>query len=287
MIITRISGGLGNQMFQYAIARSMAQRNVNIFKLDISFYPKQTLRKYELDLFNIDENIATEKECIKLRGNEGFLFKVLKKLKLPIKRPTSYTKEKQNTIFDEEVYKRTGDIYLDGFWQNEKYFIDIREVLIQDFSPKHEISKEAQQYLNDIENSNSISLHVRRGDYVADPHTNSVHGVCGIDYYKRAINYIMEHTINPIFYIFSDDIAWCKDNFNFIEEKVFVENTKSTMDDLELMKRCKHNIIANSSFSWWGAWLNDNESKIVLSPLKWINNNPKDLKWVPNKWIQI
>ncbi len=286
MIITRISGGLGNQMFQYAIAKSLAKKNNDIFKVDLSFYPKQTLRKYELNLFNIEEIIATEKECIELRGNEGSLFKVLKKLKLSIKRPTSYTKEKQYTIFDKEVYKLQGEIYLDGFWQNEKYFTSIREELIQDFSLKHEISVEAQKHLKDIKNTNSVSLHIRRGDYVSDAHTNNVHGVCDIEYYKNAINYINEHVTDPMFYIFSDDIFWCKKNFYFLKEKVFIDDTKSAIDDLELMKQCKHNIIANSSFSWWGAWLNKNEKKIIIAPKIWFSFNP-DMNLALEGWTKI
>jgi uncharacterized protein (DUF1499 family) len=271
MIITRISGGLGNQMFQYAIAKSIAQKNNDTFKLDITFYPKQTLRKYELNLLNINENIALENESIQLRGKEGFIFRVCKKLSLPLNRPTSYLQEKENTVFDETIYNQEGNIYLDGFWQNEKYIIDIRKELIQDFTPKNNRSIEAQKYLNNINKTNSISLHVRRGDYVSNQHTNNVHGVCDINYYKRAIDYIKNEIENPIFYIFSDDIIWCKENFSFLKEKVFIDKTENLIDDLELMMHCKHNIIANSSFSWWGAWLNTNKQKIVISPILWWN----------------
>ena len=127
MVIVRLMGGMGNQMFQYAIAKSMAQRNNDIFKLDLSFYPKQTLRKYELDLFKINENIATEKECIKLRGKEGFFFKIANKLNMPLNRPFAYIREKQISLFDEKMFSLKGDIYLDGYWQNEQYFKKIRK----------------------------------------------------------------------------------------------------------------------------------------------------------------
>ena len=286
MIITRISGGLGNQMFQYAIAKAMAKRNNDTFKLDLSFYPRQSLRKYELDLFKIVENIAIKSECRTFRGNEGLIYKVFKKLNLTVPRPVSYVKEIQNTVFEEDVFDHNGDIYLDGFWQNEKYFKDIKAELTQEFSPINDISKEAQNYLEDIKNCNSVSLHVRRGDYISDQHTNNVHGVCGLDYYKRAIKHMVEHTNEPVFYIFSDDIVWCKKNFDFLDENVFVDATKSTIDDLELMKNCKHNIIANSSFSWWGAWLNNSDKQIVISPLHWVKNNPNNFKWVPDTWLQ-
>lgn len=288
MIITRISGGLGNQMFQYAIAKSMAKKNNDIFKLDISFYPKQILRKYELNYFNIEENIASKEECENLRGSEEFIYKVKNKLGLDINRPKPYTFENNITLFDKELYDKNGDIYLDGFWQNENYFKSIREVIINDFTPKNRISNEANKHLHDITSVNSVSLHIRRGDYVADEHTSSVHGICGLDYYNNAIEYISDKIENPAFYIFSDDIAWCKENFDFIKNKIFIDDTKSAIDDLELMKNCKHNIIANSTFSWWGAWMNTNDKKIVIAPKVWfIDEKWKNLSIALNDWIKI
>jgi hypothetical protein len=288
MIITRITGGLGNQMFQYAIAKSIAKKNSDIFKLDISFYPKQSLRKYELNLFNIEENIATEEECARLRGSEGLWFKIKRKLNLSINRPKSYTFENNLTLFDKEVWNKKGDIYLDGFWQNESYFKDIRDEILKDFTLKQDISNEAKKYLKNIQNITSVSLHIRRGDYVENNHTNKVHGICDLDYYKKAIRYINEKVKEPIFYIFSDDISWCKENFNFLENKIFVDNTRSAVEDLELMKYCKHNIIANSTFSWWGAWLNDNKDKIVVAPKIWFEKEEwKNLNLSSEKWTKL
>ena len=177
MIITRISGGLGNQMFQYAIAKSIAKKNNDVFKLDLSFYPKQTLRKYELDLLNIDEQIASEDECIKFRAKENLVFKVKNRLGLTINRPKSYVLESNLTLFDSVIYNREGDIYLDGFWQNEEYFKSIREDILKDFTLKDVIEEEVKKYLERIQNSNSVSLHIRRGDYIDNSHTNNVHGV--------------------------------------------------------------------------------------------------------------
>jgi hypothetical protein len=286
MIIARIAGGLGNQMFQYAIAKSIAKKNSDIFKLDISFYPKQSLRKYELNLFNIEENIATEEECVILRGSEGLWFKIRNKLGLKVKRPDSYYKEKEIAVFDENVFKYDKNIYLDGYWQNENYFTDIRYEILNDFTLKQDISNEAKKHLENIKNINSISLHVRRGDYVQDTHTNKVHGICDFEYYKKAIEHIKNKVEKPMFYIFSDDISWCKENFNFLENKVFIDDTKSALEDLELMKHCKHNIIANSTFSWWGAWLNDNDNKIVIAPKIWWSAK-KDKNIACNKWMKI
>ena len=288
MIITKIMGGLGNQMFEYAIARSMAQRNNDIFKLDISYYskPKQELRTYELNLFNIDETIATEQEYNKLRRRKGFLFNITKAVNALMNRQSFYRKEKEDALFDEEVYNLKGNIYLDGYWQNEKYFKEIREQLIEDFTPKSDISEKAQGYLKDIENTNSVSLHIRRGDYISDLTANNFHGVTNIEYYNRAVDYVNDQVSEPVYYIFSDDIAWCKNNFDFLENKIFVDDTSSAIDDLELMKRCKHNIIANSSFSWWAAWLNENSNKIVITPKVWFSAKI-DLHLAPEEWIRL
>jgi len=283
LIISRLTGGLGNQMFQYAIAKSLAKKNNDTFKLDISFYPKQTLRKYELNLFNIKENIASDHECNQLRGKEDFLFKVFKKLGFE-KRPNSYYKEKEIAIFDDNIFHLKGDIYLDGYWQNENYFKDIRNDILKNFTLKQDISKEAKNYLEQIKNSNSVSLHIRRGDYVQNIDTNKTHGICDINYYKKAIKYIRDNVSNPIFYIFSDDIKWCKENFNFLEKKIFIDKTKSALEDLELMKNCKYNIIANSTFSWWGAWLNENKEKIVIAPKTWWSVRPNKTI-VSKNWI--
>lgn len=286
MIIVRISGGLGNQMFQYAIGKAMAVKNQDCLKLDTSFYTKPTHLNYELNLFNIDEAVATEGECKELRGSEGLFFKMSKKINLLWPRPPAYEKEKQCTVFDAEIYNLQGDIYLDGFWQNEKYFSNIREQLRNEFVPKSEISANAKKYIPGMVKADSVCLHVRRGDYVSDPHANRVHGVCSLEYYKKAIQYISDKVQNPIFYIFSDDIAWCQENFSFLDSKVFVNDTESAIDDLMLMTHCKHSIIANSSFSWWGAWLNSNQNSIVISPINWVKHNPNNLKWVPDMWLQ-
>jgi hypothetical protein len=286
MIIVRISGGLGNQMFQYAMARSFSKNKNNIFKLDLSFYLKQTLRNYELNLFHIEENIASDEESILLRGKKGLYYKVRKKLKFPLKYPDTVVKEKFDSNIESNLSYSQEDIYLDGVWQNQIYFADIRDKLIDDFTPKNMLSKEAKNYMKDIKKKNSISLHVRRGDYIVNNHTNSFHGICDIKYYKTSIEYICRNVQNPIFYIFSDDIKWCEENFSFLKDKIYVKKTKSAIEDLELMKNCHHNIIANSSFSWWGAWLNDFEKKIVITPKIWWNAMP-ERHIAPKEWIKI
>lgn len=295
MIIVNITGGLGNQMFQYAIAKSISKKNKDIFKLDTSFYPKQSLRKYELDLFNIEENIASNNEVDSLKGKEGLIFKVKNRLKIKNKKPSSYkadslllnSAKNTNKIFEKEIFDSVGDIYLDGYWQSEEYFKDIRDDIINDFAPKNGISDEASKYINDIENSNSVSLHVRRGDYVDNTmFKGSGLTVTEMPYYKDAIEFMNSKVKNPKYFIFSDDIAWCKENFDFLESKVFVDDTKSAIYDMVLMSKCKHNVIANSTFSWWGAWLNENKNKIVISPKIWYRTN-HNLHLAQREWMKL
>lgn len=288
MIITRISGGLGNQMFQYAIAKAIAQKNNDIFKLDVSFYPKQSLRQYELDRFNIQEILANEKECVTLRGAENILFKIRAKFGWNIKRPIYYKYEHHIMLFDQDIWNSSGDMYLDGFWQNENYFKNIRNELLEDFKPRNPISEKADSHLKDIRATESVSLHIRRGDYVLDQHTNDAHGTCQIDYYSKAIEYMENLLTSPHYFIFSDDIQWCKDTFSFLQHKTFIDDTETAIDDLVLMQNCKHNIIANSTFSWWGAWLNDSDQKIVICPTKWFQKIEwQSLNPAPASWIKL
>ena len=190
-------------------------------------------------------------------------------------------------IYQEEIFNlRKDDIYLSGFWQNEKYFSSIKKSIVDDFTPKNGISTTAEKYLEKIKSSNSISLHVRRGDYVYN--ANATHGLCDINYYKRALDFIEKDIKDGNVFIFSDDIAWCKNEFAFLKQKFFIEGTKSEVDDLTLMKNCKHNIIANSTFSWWGAWLNQNSDRIITTPKYWFSR--KDLKNkhpAPSSWERL
>lgn len=288
MIITRIQGGLGNQMFQYAVAKAVAQKLEDTFKLDTGFFLKQTLRKYELNHFCIDEEIATEEEVRKLSGGDRLIVKVAQKFRINAFKPISYYQEKQIMAFDQAVFAYEKNLYLDGYWQNANYFEGIREEIISDFALKDEMSTEAQSVLTQIQGSESVSVHIRRGDYVDNVHTNNVHGVCGIEYYKNAVHLLNKKRPGLVFFIFSDDIDWCKNNLEFIENIVYVDNTQSAIEDLELMKHCSHNIIANSTFSWWGAWLNQNPRKIVVAPKYWFQADKwKDLTLASNDWVKV
>lgn len=281
MIISKILGGLGNQMFQYAIAKSIANKNKDVFKLDISGFDTYKLHNgYRLNCFNIDETIATKDDVISLKGNENLFFKLLKKLK--VHKVKTYYKEKEITVFDDYVFKYE-DIYLDGYWQNELYFNNVRDDLLKEFTIKKELSQKMTLLLQKIKASESVSVHVRRGDYLNHPDV----GVLDVQYYKSAVKYIKGKTKSPVFFIFSNDLDWCKKNFSFIEDCVFVEHGTSDIEDITLMSNCCHNIIANSSFSWWGAWLNNNNNNIIIAPEKWMAINPKNYKWIPVRWVKL
>jgi len=279
MIISKINGGLGNQMFQYAIAKAISLKHKQSFKLDISAYETYSLHNgYRLNIFNIEENIACEEDIKNLIGKKSMANSILNRLGLQ----KNLYKEQERTIYDKGVFGNE-NIYLDGYWQNEKYFVDIREEILNDFATIKSNTKVVDKYLSGIMIQDSVSIHIRRGDYANHPEI----GILDIGYYKNAVDYICNKVENPIFYIFSNDIRWCEENFNFIKNKIFINNTKTEIEDMILMKNCKHNIVANSSFSWWSAWLNINKDKIVIAPKEWLAINPYNYKWIPNHWMEL
>ena len=194
--------------------------------------------------------------------------------------------------FDSRVCAiRDNVILANGYWQSEKYFVDFADHIRSDFIPYNgSISDEGLHLCREMMNTMSVAVHIRRGDYITVPAFAKVHGVLPMEYYFRAINYIREKVDEAYFYIFSDDIKWCRDSFKDIKNVRIVEHSVATRDheDLWLMSQCKHNIIANSSYSWWGAWINENPNKVVISPERWFLEPPfntKDL--IPESWIKI
>lgn len=290
MIITKLIGGLGNQMFQYAAGRRAAYVNNTSLKLDITGYENQldiTPRKYMLHIFNIQENFASESEINKLKKN-SFIWKVFRKIS-PVFQNYSYIKEKHN-YFNPNILNISDNSYLEGYWGSEKYFSDIEDIIRKDFTPKNKPDKATIELIQRIKNCNSVSVHVRRSDYVMDKKTHDFHGVCGLGYYKKSILLITKKVTNPSFFIFSDDPNWCKVNLRLQSPTIYVTHNLGNKDyeDMRLMSTCKHNIIANSSFSWWGAWLNKNKDKIVIAPKKWFKDKLTDTKdLIPKSWMKI
>lgn len=279
-------GGLGNQMFQYAFYRRLQLDGANV-KLDISGFNDYELHNgFELRrVFNVAINEA-ELDCIaklKHQAGAGYLIsKICYKLKLP----TSYVVQRYfnyNSKYCNFLHSR--DKYLEGYWQSEKYFGDHANAIRDDFNFP-DLDKVNTLCATHIMQSNSVSLHVRMGDYVNHPLYG---GICTLKYYQQAIELIKSKIDNPSFFIFSNDIEWCKQNLD-ISNAVYVtgNNGENSFRDMHLMSLCQHNIIANSSFSWWGAWLNNNRNKIVVAPKIWFNDksiNTIDL--LPENWIRL
>lgn len=295
MITINIIGGLGNQMFQYAFGYAISKEKSVKIKLDTSGFDVYDLRSYELSLFNIEENSDLKPAYIfllnQLNGkNNTLLIKTFRKMLRGLLRFTSfYYQEKKEFVFDKDVFNIKIDTYFYGYWQNEKYFKKYRKELLEIFTLKN-IHPKTIEYQQQIVKSDAVSIHIRRGDYVTDTHTNSVHGTCDVRYYKRAVMEVLKNKKQAHFFIFSDDLDWAKKNLDFIDNKTFVrlESEIPDHEEMHLMSKCKHNIIANSSFSWWGAWMNKNSTKIVIAPKKWFKNSKMNQSQiVPHDWIKI
>jgi len=279
MITVKLKGGLGNQMFQYALGRHLALRNKTALELDTSSFRADRLRKYELGHFNIMEELA--------KPFEKILFFVAKKLDF-LQRKSIFYKEKEKFKFDPTILSLRGNIYFDGSWQSEKYFKDIRETIIKEFTVKTKQNKKNSAILEKIKSINSVAVHIRRKDYLTDPKTKEYHGFCSLKYYQKAIQKIKNKIDNPKLFIFSDDIFWAKENLK-VKNAVYVDNNppEKGYEDMRLMKNCKHFIIANSTFSWWSAWLSDNADKIVCAPKQWLRKDIQTPDLLPSSWILI
>jgi hypothetical protein len=269
MIIVRLVGGLGNQLFQYARARHAAEINKTNLKIDLSEFETYKIHRYSLSHFNIIESIATEKDL----------------------RETNEFKER-HYHFDPD-YKSIGDgVLLKGYWQSEKYFINISEIIKKEFQLKTAISDRGNEISMIIADSNSVSLHIRRSDYKLGSYSDQILDTLSVDYYYKVIEMLAAEERNLTIFVFSDDPQWVKDNLKLKFPIVYVDhNTAETnYEDLYLMSLCKNNIIANSSFSWWGAWLNNNVTKKVYAPKKWFNLNVRNINEVdviPKTWIKV
>lgn len=293
-IIVKLNGGLGNQMFQYAFARAVSIKTGIPFELDATGYenqnPLNTKRAYELSCFKTKVILSDSSKVKKHKTFYNLLCKIFSRLGIKLKNSSYYIEH--DFTYQQEINDLTinREVYFEGYWQSYKYFESIRTALLKEFTCNEELDEQNKNILNSIYASNSISLHIRRGDYVSNPKAKAVHGVCELKYYQEAIKYMQEHNQSSkiIWYVFSDDIEWVKSNLS-IENAVYINNNKgiAAYKDIVLMSKCKHNIIANSSFSWWGAWLNDNPSKIVVAPKKWfaIAKDTQDL--LPSEWVKL
>jgi hypothetical protein len=290
MVVIKVIGGLGNQLFQYALGRAIEIKLGYKVKYDICDFKTYKLRNFELDKFKTKFELSSKFENILLRNIiSKSLYKIHSKFPSYISiRILNYYLESEFK-FVNNLFEIPESIYLSGYWQSEKYFREIKNVLIDELILKNQPSVENSKYLQKITNSNSVSIHIRRGDYIEDISTNNIHGFCGLNYYNKSISTIESQINDPTFFVFSDDINWAKNNIRSKFTIYFVDiNSDKPEEDLRLMSNCKHNIIANSSFSWWAAWLNPNINKIVIAPQLWFANQYKNsINIVPIDWIKI
>ena len=286
MIIVKLQGGLGNQMFQYAAGLALAKKHGVELKLDLATYDHDDIfkRTFLLDKFKIDAKIATSEEVDHFK-KQGILFKIKDKLnpahrkKIVIEKPF---------IFFGDFDKIECEAYLDGYWQSEKYFKRFADDIKKSFELK-DVSPCLTSIINEVSRVNSVSIHVRRADYVTLDFVNDRYGVCPASYYKMAAEEIT-NKIGPVdYYIFSDDVAWIKANLELGGPATIIsEMGLKDYEEVIVMSKCRHNIIANSSFSWWGAWLNQNPDKIVCAPKKWLKTSVFDPSYIlPSEWIKL
>ena len=281
-------GGLGNQMFQYALGRRLAfDRDVPL-KLDLSWFKTQELRKFELDQFNIQAEIATDDEVYRVRYfsyNRYFrkAYSIFQNQLPDWKR--QWIKEKDMGNFDRNILKVTKNCFLTGYWQSEKYFKPISSKLKEDFSIKEMFSSKNHVMADDIlSKHDSVSVHLRRGDYVTK---DTGHWVCPVDYYQRSMKFITQKFKTAHFYFFSDDIEYTRLNLYTEHPSTFIKSNGNDVIDQKLMSLCHHHINANSSFSWWGAWLGEKTDSFVIVPNHWYTKRSFPPDRVPERWVAL
>ena len=277
MITVRLYGGLGNQLFQFATGYSISRRLNCAISFDSSHYNRNNHRKLELNDLNVPRltQINFTKSSLLKINQKLASYSIAKSLLR-----TNIIKELSPYIVDHRILSCGSPSYLDGYWQNPNYFNSYKSELQQLFKPESHHSELFGQTEQLITQSNSVCLHIRRGDFVNNPISRQRHYVCDISYYQSAIEHVKNRLKNPVFYIFSDDIDWVKGNLKFEGQKYFLPKSLALAEEFELMKKCSSYIISNSTFSWWATWLTTNQNRgLFIFPKKWINgdDNYEDL----------
>lgn len=279
MIIIQMAGGLGNQMFQYALYKQLTNMGKTVKMDDEAGFKEDAQRNPALAAFGIVYERASRQE-IEEMTDSSMAFTARVRRKLFGRQRRAYFEE--NKCFQPQIFD-WDDIYLEGYWQSEKYFRDVGNLLRKEFSLEsvrknrdngYGLSEEAERYLNRIEQGESVSIHVRRGDYLLPQNQELFGNICTDMYYENAVKKMMESRPGCTFYLFTNDNQWAAERLK--EWKDFPIVLVELPDDrdyetLTLMGRCRHNILANSSFSWWASYLNNNPDKLVIAPADWMN----------------
>ena len=290
MITIKLAGGLGNQMFQYAFGRSLALRKDTSLQLDTTSLQQgegTTPRAYALDTFQIGVPLVAASSAQK-----SLVSKISGRLEqrlLPYHQRSVVIQ--QNHRFDPRLLSCGRSAVLEGYWQSEKYFKDHTDEIRQDFTFKTAPTGQNAKYAALMQRTTAVSVHVRRGDYVSHPLASAVYVALDAHYYNRAIAQLATLTNEVLtYYVFSDDPAWVEQHLSLPTPHHLVDHNgpDQAAEDLRLMSLCTHHIVANSSFSWWGAWLNAHPNKIVVAPQHWFKTeqgSSEDI--VPEKWILV
>jgi len=293
MVIVRLMGGLGNQMFQYAAGRRMALAHNVPLKLDVSWFAGRPDRAYALHALSITAALASPDELRQITGHStsgiGRLVLRLRR-RFKIRYDWTVIHERGLSPFDRRVLDARDRTYLDGYWQSEKYFSDVADTIRREFTVNGQPDARTRETADQMATTQSVSVHIRRGDYVADPRKRRVRSVCTPEYYLRCVTHLAEQIANPHLFLFSDDPDWVAANLRFEHPTTLVSTVPARRDHEEqrLMSACRHHIIANSSFSWWAAWLNPHLDKLVLAPRRWMNDaRVDDRDVVPPGWTKM
>lgn len=295
MIVTRLSGGMGNQMFQYALGRALSLEHGVPLLLDTELLLDRTprppklhfvFRDYDLHIFNIEARIARREE-IPARHRLYLGGKAKLALDGYMKRVWKHEGLERSFAFDPRVCELGPDAYLDGYWQSPKYFAGYEDVIRKDFTLKNGLSERGQQLQREIASTSAVCVNVRRGDFVV----NSFHGLMGTEYFDHTIDHLRRTTDAEKVYVFSDDVAWCEQNLRFPLPTVFVGHEykgEKFGEYLALMSACRHFIIPNSSFGFWAAWLSPHANKTVIAPKQWFSDASIDTSdLIPPSWLRM
>lgn len=286
-VVVGLSGGLGNQMFQYAAGRSLAMRLNTPLSLDLSWFAGQKERRFALSSYGIEANLVTQYPWLGsrlqaqvTRASRRFMPRLFG---VPVFREPHFHYEPRFQSLDQPVF-------LEGYWQSNRYFQEIRQVLLEEFALKAGLPFASAKILEKITSVDSICVHVRRGDYLSNPVAARTHGVCSLDYYKSGIAELARELSAPHCFVFSDDIAWVKESLatDCPMTVVDVNASEDAHLDLTLMAACNHFLIANSSLSWWGAWLGQSNNKRVVAPARWFMKTEIDTSdLIPASWHRL
>ena len=278
-------------MFQYAFGREFSARHNVPLKLDISGMESYQYHLFTLDHLNIRKDYATKKEVADFTKYKPRQGRVGRRLLNPLFMDSSkYIVEPGHYMFEPKMFEIQAPCYFDGYWQSEKYFKSVANDIRKEFTLRDSLSEYSKSIAKLIsEAAEPVSFHIRRGDMAKHPYFSKTHGICPPEYYAEAIRIIKEEVKNPTFFVFSDDPEWARENVKTGLQTEFIgQGPDKNYEDLELMRLCKHHVLSNSTFGWWGSWLSEYSlSGITIAPTRWNNKgfNTKDL--LLDHWIKL